>query len=139
MERSHDEQPNSAPSLGGDPELANSLRDLQTLINEGRIEEARALVKDMTGRWPNSERVCHFARVLAPPVVTSRSSAARRTHRRERAWLNQHAHSHPGCWLAVLGDRLIKADRNLEAVLAAVRQTPGGDGALLDFQPGEMS
>lgn len=116
-------------------ELAAALPDLQSLLAEQRVKEARLLVKRVATRWPNSELAQHLARVLAAAVVRSRPDLRLPTHRREQAWLEEHATEHPGCWLAVLGDQLLVANSDLSVVLAHVRQAPGGELAFLHYQP----
>ena len=54
---------------------------------------------------------------------------------KERAWLREHAHEYPGCWLAVYEDRLIAAHLRLREVVAAARAALGEEKALLFFQP----
>jgi hypothetical protein len=118
--------------------LARDLARLRELLEKGSVEEARAFVKALERQWPDSERVRHFVQVLAPPVASVRPDLRWRPLDRERAWLREHAASYPGRWLAVLEDRLIAADPSLRVVLTIVHQTPGGEDALLHFQPGSV-
>jgi hypothetical protein len=55
--------------------------------------------------------------------------------KQERAWLKEHAHEHPGCWMAVYGDQLIAASPRLQEVLTAARAAGKGDDPILFFQP----
>jgi hypothetical protein len=55
---------------------------------------------------------------------------------RERAWLREHAHAYPGCWLAVHKDRLIAADPDRKTVVAVARADQGNRGVLFFCQPG---
>ena len=107
---------------------------LVRMIEQEDVEGARSFVKELEQRWPDSPSVRHFARVLAPPVVRVIPGATGRVRDREDAWLREHAREYPGCWLAVLEDRLIGADPSLGALLAKVRQTPGAEFALFHFQ-----
>ena len=119
-------------------ELLRRLIQLRADVSGGRIEEARAAVKDLAARWPDSERVQYWSRVLAPPTARTMTGPDPRSRPldRERAWLREHAREHPGCWLAVYEDRLIAADPDLEVVLTRANQTPEGQHALLYQQPG---
>lgn len=119
-------------------ELLRRLIELRDDVSGGRIEEARAAVKDLAGRWPDSERVQYWWRVLAPPIAHTLPGPDPRSRPldRERAWRREHAREHPGCWLAVYEDRLIAADPDLEVVLCLANQTPEGQHALLYQQPG---
>src|SRR5262249_5008673 len=107
-------------------------------VSAGRIEEARAAVRDLEARWPESERVQYWSKVLAPPVARTMPAPDSRSRPldRERVWLREHAREHPGCWLAVYEDRLIAADPDLEVVLRQANQTREGQHALLYQQPG---
>src|SRR5437016_2670549 len=98
----------------------------------------RAMVKELEARWPDSERVQYWSRVLAPPTARTmpRPDPRSRPLDRERTWLREHAREHPGCWLAVYEDRLIAADPDLDVVLELANQTPEGEHALLYQQPG---
>src|SRR5947209_5788102 len=119
-------------------EFLRRLAQLRDDVSAGRFEEARALVKDLEARWPDSERVQYWSRVLAPPTACTPPGPDPRSRPldRERVWLREHAQEHPGCWLAVYEDRLIAADLDLEVVLTLANQTPEGRHALLYQQPG---
>jgi hypothetical protein len=114
-------------------ELLGRLVQLRDDVSSGRVEEARAAVKELEARWPDSERVQYWSRVLAPPAVRAQPGPDPRSRPldRERVWLREHAREYPGCWLAVYGDRLIAADPDLEVVLAFANETPEGQHALL--------
>lgn len=117
------------------PELEKDLADLRQLVEQDAVEEARARIQELQRRWPDSKRIRHWARVLAPPEVLTSEPRQDRPLLRERAWLKAHAHEHPGCWLAVYEDRLVAADPDLGKVLAATRHAIGSQSALLHFQP----
>ena len=53
----------------------------------------------------------------------------------QRGGMLEHAHEHPGCWLAIYGYRLIAADPDLKKVVAAARAELGDEGALLVRAP----
>src|SRR5438067_5463929 len=86
--------------------LAEEVEQLRDLLDVGDVEGARRLVKDLEVRWPDSERVRHYAHVLAPPKVRMRNDIQVRPLKKEWEWLRHHAHEYPGCWLVVLGDQL---------------------------------
>jgi len=115
--------------------LAADLRHLRDLLEEGRVEAARRFVKELEPRWPDSERVRHYARVLAPPVARGVPNSTPRSFDREMAWLEQHAHEYPGCWLAVYEDQLVAADPNYGVATAKAREVLGERGALMWHQP----
>jgi hypothetical protein len=125
----------SAP-LDNQSELTEGLASLLELLEQGDVEEARRLVKELERQWPDSERIRHYARVLAPPVASVRRGERGRSLELEHIWLREHAREYPGCWLAVFEDRLIAADPDPSVVLALARRTPGAERSLLHFQPG---
>jgi hypothetical protein len=112
------------------------LKRLGELLSEGAVEEARSLIREMADRWPDSPRVQHYARVLAPPVVRVRPGRSGRGRSRELGWLREHGHEYPDQWLALLGDQLIAADPSVGKVMDVMNEVPGGSEALLHFQPG---
>ena len=126
------------PAAAGDPDpkVEEDLLRIRTLLEQHDIEGARAYVKDLAARWPDSAQVQHYARVLAPPVARvvedSRPAKARDL---ELAWLREHGHEYPGCWLSILDDRLIAADPSLSAVIARTGEAVGDASALLFYQP----
>jgi hypothetical protein len=121
--------------LDQDAELSEGLAHLYALLEQGDVEGARALIGELEAKWPDSSRVQHFARVLAPPQARRRKGEQGRSLHRERAWLRVHAREYSGCWLALQGDRLIAADPDLDVVLQAVEQSTEGVDPLVYFQP----
>src|SRR5687768_12774189 len=92
------------------PELTADLARLREMVEQSDVEGARAFVKELEQRWPDSKKVQHWARVLAPPVARVLRGVRGRPLDKERAWIREHGREYPGCWLAVLGDQLIAAD-----------------------------
>jgi hypothetical protein len=90
---------NSAPPAEVDNELEQKLAQLRDAVSNSRVPEARAMVKELEARWPESDRVRYWARVLAPPVVVPTKGPDPRSHPRdrERAWLQEHGHEYSGC------------------------------------------
>jgi hypothetical protein len=116
--------------------LEEDLTQLRDLLARGDVKTARALVKELEQRWPDSAWVRHYARVLARPAPSMRAGVQGPSHDQEHAWLREHGHEHPGCWIAVLEDRLVAAHPDFSVVLSAVRGTHDGERALLFIQPG---
>jgi hypothetical protein len=130
-----DEEPHL--SLDGEDDLQQRLEQIRIDVERGRVPEARVAVKELEARWPESPRVQYWARVLALPTsrVVTEPDPRSRPRDRERAWLREHAHEYPGCWLAVFEDRLIAADPDLEVVLTEADRTPEGQHSVLYMQP----
>jgi hypothetical protein len=122
-------------SAADEAALAEDLQCLRELLDEGRVDAARSLVKELEARWPDSERVRHYAHVLAPPVARVRSDTKPRSFTREWEWLKQHGHEYPGCWLAIYKDRLVAADPDYQVAVAKAREVLGQEGALMFHQP----
>jgi hypothetical protein len=119
----------------GQAALAEDIRQLRDLLDAGDVEGARSLVAELEIRWPASERVRHYAHVLAPPTVRMRGDIKARPLNKEWEWLRQHAQEYPGCWLAVLGDQLVAADPDGVVVRAKAREVPGDERPLIYYQP----
>ena len=117
--------------------LAADLQQLRDLLEYDRVEEARRFVKELEQRWPDAERVQHYAHVLAPPTVRMRPDLTFRRMDREWDWLRAHRQDYPGCWLAIYEDRLIAADPDRRVVVAKARELLGEEGVLLFHQPAE--
>jgi hypothetical protein len=125
----------AAPPAPDPPQLTADLDRLRSMVEHEDVDGARVFVKELEQRWPDSHRVQYWARVLAPPVARRVPGKTGRSLAREDAWLREHRREHPGCWLAVLEDRLLDADPDLGTLLSRLREMPRGREALLHFQP----
>lgn len=119
-------------------QLAADLDRLRSMVEHEDVEGARAFVKELELCWPDSEHVRYWAHVLAPPVARRVPGPPGRSLAREHAWIREHGREYPGCWLAVLEDRLLDADPHLGTLLARLREIPGGHEALLHLRPGPV-
>jgi len=122
-----------------DKELAEEWARFRDVLWYGSINDARTMIAEMAKRWPDSERVQHYARVLAPPVAKS-VPGPNRSVEKEFNWLKEHAREYPGCWLAVKGDQLVAADPDLKVVEEAALKCPETADALLfyEYAPGAL-
>jgi hypothetical protein len=111
------------------------LERLRALLEESDVEGARRFVKELAARWPNEERVQHYARVLAPPRTQVIYGKRGRRMDKEFAWLREYGHQYRGQWVALYEDRLVAADPDLQVVRATVQRTPGVRGALIHRIP----
>src|SRR3954470_8132196 len=123
-------------SQAGAPDLTDDLARLRGMVEQHRVEDARAYAKELEQRWPDSDAVRHWARVLAPPVARVVKGVPNRSFAAEHAWLKEHGKEYPGCWIAVLGDTLVAADSDPGVVMRRIRENPETKDALLHFQPG---
>jgi hypothetical protein len=124
-------------AVKGEERLAADLQHLRDLLERDQVEEARRFVKELEQRWPEAERVRHYAQVLEPPKVRSRPDIPPRSMDQEWQWLEDHRHEYPGCWVAIYKDRLIAADPDRRVVVAKAREILREEGALLFHQPGK--
>jgi hypothetical protein len=116
-------------------ELSAGLEHLRALLERQDLASAREWVDRLRQRWPDSDRVQHFLRILTRPTVAQQPERPRRSRSQEYRWLRDHGGEHPGCWLALLGEDLIAADPDFAAVLGAVKKLPRPDDVLIHFQP----
>jgi hypothetical protein len=116
-------------------DLEQGMAQVRSLLQQADLNAARACLAQLKEEWPDSERVARLSRLLTPSGVRLDSERSDRARAEEHQWLRQHARRYPGHWLALLGDRLIAADRELSAVLEQVRRTARPDDVLLHFVP----
>ena len=121
-----------------DAELEEDLARLRSMLPQRDIEGARALVKELEKKWPDSEQVQYFARVLAPPVARSLTTRSGRPMNVEFAWLRAHGREYPGCWLAIYGNGLVAADPSLKRVQEEARRVHPDESVLLFYQAAEQ-
>jgi hypothetical protein len=122
------------PPAPDSPQLTADLDRLRSMVEHEDVDGARVFVKELEQRWPDSRRVQYWARVLAPPVARRVPGGTGRSFAREHAWLREHRREYPGCWLAVLEDRLLDADPDVGTLLTRLREMRRGRQALLHFQ-----
>lgn len=98
------------------------------LLNAARINEAREWILHVAPLYPDSAELQHYARTLPPGRVWVDPTATLDPEvvRREQLWLREHAHEHPRCWVALLGDEPVAIDPDVGAVLDAMKQRPDG-------------
>src|SRR5262245_17575316 len=104
------------------PALPEALERLQDLVFAGDVEAARALVEQMSARWPEAEQLATYARVLAPAHSSCEPGGPGWVLDADREWLRRHAHEHAGSWVALYGGRLLAAEPRLEHTLALARE-----------------
>ncbi len=115
-------------------DLETGLARLRTLVERDRVDAARAFVRELVERWPDSPQVQYWARVLAPPVAKVLHGVKHRSIAREQQWLREHRREYPGCWIAVYEDQLIAADPSLARVHQAILDTIGEKDAVIYFE-----
>jgi hypothetical protein len=134
--------PEPLDPLAQDLQYLQETAKLQSLLSCGKVEEARRCARELVERWPNSDLVRRFARVLAPPVarvVPGRKGLSREQTEKESTWLREHAREYPGCWVVLDGDQLIAAHPRLRsAIEEADRRASSERGSLHYIRPGTV-
>jgi hypothetical protein len=97
------------------------------------VAGARQLVQVLVEKWPADEWIRHMAHVLEPPVARAVPSLYC-SFDKERAWLKAHAYEYPGCWIAVMGDRILAADPSRRRVEEILDSIPESDRAVLYYK-----
>jgi hypothetical protein len=131
-----------AEELDHDAEHESDIAALQSLLTHGKIEQARSLVSELVVRWPDSDLMRRFARVLAPPVarvVEGRKGITRAQSQKESAWLRENAGRYPGCWVILDGDRLLAAHPRLRTAIEEADRQVGRDVGSLHYVPAHDS
>lgn len=94
---------------------------LRSLIAEGRITAARALLAVALAQGRNDTALSALRELLAPPRVT-RSPAKGVDRSAEFHWLREHWRDYRGQWVAVSGNDLIAQADSLKQLLTALKQ-----------------
>jgi hypothetical protein len=93
---------------------------VRSLLAKGEAGAARRLAAEGAARFRDHPWLRKTDRVINPKgVVATEGGAPERT--REFAWLREHSARYRGCWVALLGDRLLASGRELANVLREVR------------------
>jgi hypothetical protein len=103
---------------------------IQALVNEERIREARALVKEALLHNPDEPGLRGWSEVLAPAKVLGTRPASDFDRSAELRWLDEHAEEYRGQWVALLGSELL-AHGTLDEVTAELKAIPPRARALL--------
>jgi hypothetical protein len=128
--------------LERNPEYLRGIAQLQSLLTQGQVEEARRFVKELEADWPESDLVRRFGRVLAPPVARvvsgGKKGPSREQVRAESGWLRAHAGDYPGCWVVLQGERLIAAHSQLRNAIEEADRLVGRGVGSIHFIPSDV-
>jgi hypothetical protein len=98
---------------------------IQALVNQERIREARALVKEGLLHNPSEPGLREWSEVQAPakmlPSIPRKGTDFDRSA--EMRWLEEHVDEYRGQWVAVLGHELL-AHGTLDEVVDALKANP---------------
>ena len=134
------DQPSDA--LEQNSEYLRGIAKLQSLLTQGRVEEARCFAKQLEADWPESDLVRRFSRVLAPPIARvvpgGKKAPSREETQKEGAWLREHAREYPGCWVILHGDRLIAAHPKLRSAMEQADQLVAEDFGSIYYFPSAL-
>lgn len=118
-----------------DPVLAVGGLTAGATVVEDRDELAPHAV-NLTERW-FSQVLSIITELSRPKPKSARGSA--RDLSSSRDWLSKHAREYPGCWIAVLGNKLLIADPSIDSVMAEVKERNAEGSAVVYFQPADKS
>lgn len=104
---------------------------IRALVEEGRVREARALVKEALRESPSEPGVTGWSEVLAPAKMMDRPSAPDFDRSAEIHWLEEHANKYRGQWVALLRNKLLAHADTLEELTAKLETIPHDARALL--------
>jgi Family of unknown function (DUF5678) len=91
---------------------------IRSLVEEGRILEARDLLKEAGDQVPAES---NLGRILGPPRV-SKSDLLDVDRSPEFLWLKKHAHEYQGKWVALVEENLVASSTTLKELLARLDQ-----------------
>jgi len=112
-------------------------REIRETLEQGQLQDARALAMWASASRPDSEPLARWAALLKPARARVAGPASGRRRRAEATWLRQHASGYAGQWVALDGDRLIAAGASLSEIRRKLRETGCAEQALLHFVPSE--
>lgn len=104
---------------------------IQTLVEEGRIREARALVKEALRESPLEPGVLSWSEVLAPAKILPARSVVDFDRSAEILWLEEHADEYRGQWVALLRNELLAHAATLEELTTKLETVSRDARALL--------
>lgn len=104
---------------------------IRALVEEGRVREARVLVKEALRESPSEPGIRGWSEVLAPAKMISRPSTPDFDRSAEIHWLEEHANEYRGQWVALLHDELLAHADTLEELTAKLETIPRDARALL--------
>ncbi len=103
---------------------------IQALVEEERVREARALVKEALLKNPSEPGLQGWSEVLAPAKHLGTRPASDFDRTPEIRWLEEHWKEYRGQWVALLHDELL-AHGTLEEVTAELKTIDPAARALL--------
>jgi hypothetical protein len=104
---------------------------IRALVEEGRVREARALVKEALRESPSEPGVTGWSEVLAPAKILQTRSATDFDRSAEILWLEEHADEYRGQWVALLRNELLAHADTLEELTTKLETVPRDARALL--------
>lgn len=114
--------------------------DFLALMNTGRMKEARVLIQELAVKYPDHERIQHYAVVIAPPKARSipkeeAEAMGLKPHPQAMKLISQEAHKHPGCWLAASDEGELLTDPSLKDLMETLRAREDGQEFVLWYEP----
>lgn len=101
------------------PTPAVELNRIRALLSEGLLRDARTVIAEALGRFPDNEGLYALSKLTAPSKAT-RSAVTFPRRAEELRWLDEHRDRYKGRWVALLGNVLIASADTMKQLLDAV-------------------
>jgi hypothetical protein len=101
-----------APVPSGDLEQRNLDDELRAMVQEGRVDEARELIRTESNAG-RGQALRVWAKLLEPPSSAPQPRSSRGDFDANSAWLREHTNDYRGKWVALSGGNLLDQDSSL--------------------------
>jgi hypothetical protein len=101
-----------APVPSGDLEQRSLDDELRAMVQEGRVDEARELIKTES-KAGRGQALRVWAKLLEPPSAAPQPRSDRGDFDANSAWLREHTNEYRGKWVALSGGNLLDQDSSL--------------------------
>jgi hypothetical protein len=108
-----------------------SLRDeIRRLVELGRVEEARRIVREELARGEQARELGRWPELLAMPKVVARPKTGRGDSLENMRWIEAHRDEHRGEWVALRDGALVDSDPSRIALANRLLAKNALDGVL---------
>jgi len=112
------------------------LEYIHALLLEENVRDARRMADEIPQSLRSDSKIQHLITVLSPPEVRVSNRPTGPSRDREYRWLKENSEKYMGQWVAIEGDQLIAASKNLDEVYAELdtyRERHPNGSSLLHF------
>lgn len=101
------------------PRPTLELGRIRTLLSEGLLREARAVIAEALKRFPSDESLFALSKLTALQKAT-RVAEKFQPRNQEFQWLDEHRDAYKGKWVALLGNEMVASGDTMKQVLDAM-------------------